>query len=146
MNVSNSIPANSDFSNSANGLYVDSDNTRIAYLVVGITTDSAKRDILTIVPEYTIGKDTPQGDITVEITGYKAYAGSATSTKTISDASGLVVNVYGEESVTVSTVDEEKIPQAIAGNLQDVKEKNFTVKVTLTENWNLFKIILDSNY
>jgi hypothetical protein len=127
---------------SSNNLYVLSSEPKIAYLVVGISFDPAKRDTLTITPNYTIGKDTPEGDITVDIVGYRAYEAdtvgttpaAVSSNKTVSDASGLVIAVYGEENVQVIATEEDDLPQIIAGKLQNNKDKTFKVKVTLKEN------------
>lgn len=131
--TSGSVP--SEFTSStAQGLYVDNANTRIAYLVVDIKLDSGKRDTLTITPKYTIGKDTPTGDITVDIVGYRAFTASGASNKTISDASGLIIAKYGEESVEVSTVAEENLPTIISGKEVNDKDRNFTVKISLQEN------------
>jgi hypothetical protein len=120
--------------NTDQGLYVLPSEQKIAYLVVNTTMTPTKRDTLTIAPEYTIGKDTPEGDITVDIVGYKAFTSSDSSNKTVNDASGLVVNVYGEENVQVIATEEDNLPQIIAGKLQNNKDKKFTVKVTLKEN------------
>jgi hypothetical protein len=118
-----------------NKLYVLKTDQKIAYLVINLNNLSeSKRDTLTITPEYTIGKDTPDGDITVDIVGYKAYNATGSSNKTVSDASGLVIAVYGEENVQVIATEEDNLPQIIAGKLKTNKDKEFKVKVTLKEN------------
>ena len=79
-------------------------------------------DSLTITPYINIGRDAAAGDITVDLVGQD----------NVSDESGLVIAVYGDESVEVTT--EEEVPTIVAGYVEDTKDKNFTVSVTLKES------------
>ena len=69
------------------------------------------------------------GDITLSIAGYKATSGNS-----VADADDLVIAVYGEESVDVYTVDEENLPEVVAGYVTDKKDKNFVLQVTFEES------------
>ena len=79
-------------------------------------------DSLIITPYINIGRDAAEGDITVDLVGQN----------NVSDASGLVIAKYGNESVEVSTV--EEVPTIVSGYVTDTKDKKFTVSVTLKES------------
>ena len=57
--------------------------------------------------KVTIGKDAVKGDIALNIAGYKAADGK----NLIADESDLLIAKYGDEAVTVSTADEENLPE-----------------------------------
>ncbi len=112
---------------SAATAYVQSDarDLIITFSAVGANT----REMLSIIPHIKIGKDAKYGDITVQIRNQKD------TTDSISEASGLVIAVYGDEEVSVTTVKEADLPQIIAG--REFKSSNgteYTVEVTLEEN------------
>ena len=110
----------------------DDNDGRAMYISVEVKDDetsAAVRQSIVIEPTVTIGKDASNGDITLDIAGIKATGGNS-----IADADDLVIAVYGEENVEISTVDEEDLPEIIAGYVTDKKDKNFVVQVTFKES------------
>ena len=98
-----------------------SSNGRTLTVTLGIAaTDNIQS--VTITPYINISKDAAEGDIAVDLVGQN----------NVSDASGLVIAKYGNESVEVSTV--EEVPTIVSGYVQDTKDKDFTVSVTLKES------------
>lgn len=116
--------------NDTNLEYYLTNDDRTMYLNVPVTSDATSRQSIVITPEVTIGKDAVKGDITLNIAGYKAVGGK----NLVADASDLIIAKYGDEAVTVSTVDEEDLPEIVAGYLQDKKDKEFVLQVTFKES------------
>ena len=116
--------------NDINLEYYLTNDDRTMYLNVPVTSDATSRQSIVITPEVTIGKDAVKGDITLNIAGYKAVDGK----NLVADASDLIIAKYGDEAVTVSTVDEEDLPEIVAGYLQDKKDKEFVLQVTFKES------------
>jgi hypothetical protein len=102
---------------------------KTAYIYVAVSTDAGIKQDLVITPKFTIGKDASMGDVTLAISGYKADTGNKVANET-----GLVVARYGDESVTVSTVSEEKLPTVVAGFDEDADGEKFVVQVTFKES------------
>lgn len=96
-------------------------------LDVTLTTsvDNALRQVLVLTPTINVGKDAKMGDIDVVIRNITP----AGTDKQISNASGLVIGKYVEESVDVYTVKEKDIPEFIAGRL----DTDYEVEVTIEE-------------
>ena len=86
--------------------------------------DAARREVLVITPCINVGKDAAKGDVAVAIRNVDGD---------INKESGLVVAVYGDEDVTVTTVDEEDLPTIYAGYEFDEDGDEYTVEVTLEE-------------
>ncbi len=107
----------------------DDNDGRTKYIKVTVNNNLNVRQSIVIEPTLTIGKDASNGDITLSIAGYKADSGNS-----IADADDLVIAVYGEENVTVSTTEEEDLPEVVAGYLTDKKDKNFVLQVTFKES------------
>ena len=105
-----------------NGDYALTNGGRTLTLAFTVQGNSGNIDSLTITPYINIGKDAAAGDIAVDLVGQD----------NVSDESGLVIAVYGDESVEVTT--EEEVPTIVAGYVEDTKDKNFTVSVTLKES------------
>ena len=91
--------------------------------------DQNYRQTLVIEPKFNITKDADMGDVTVGISSYRVSDGNA-----VADADGLVIAKYGDEAVTVTTVDEEDLPEVVAGYLADKNGKRFIVEVTVEES------------
>jgi hypothetical protein len=109
----------------ASGDYYLTDDERSVYVFVPVTGDAAVRQVLNITGSIEIGKTASLGDITVDVTSYKA-TGNA-----ISDASDLVIAKYGEESVVISTASE--IPTIYAGFEKTNKDKYNWIQLTIKE-------------
>ena len=107
----------------------DDNDGRTKYISITVESDLDVRQSIIIEPKLTIGKDASNGDITLSIAGYKATSGNS-----VADADDLVIAVYGEESVDVYTVDEENLPEVVAGYVTDKKDKNFVLQVTFEES------------
>ena len=115
--------------NSALKYYLTNDD-RTMYLNIPVKNDDKSRQSIVITPKVTIGKDAVKGDIALNIAGYKAADGK----NLIADESDLLIAKYGDEAVTVSTADEENLPEIVAGYLQDKKDKEFVLQVTFKES------------
>ena len=107
----------------------DDNDGRTKYIEVTVKENLNVRQSIVIEPTLTIGKDASNGDITLSIAGYKAYKGNS-----VADADDLVIAVYGQENVEISTVDEEDLPEVVAGYLTDKKDKEFVLQVTFKES------------
>ena len=88
------------------------------------------RQVLTITPTINIGRDAAEGDIAVSITGRSATK-DGDEVAMVSDANDLVIATYGNESVEFSTV--EEVPTIVSGYVQDTRDRDFTVSVTMEE-------------
>lgn len=93
-------------------------------LTVATTDNSSLRQVLVLTPNILVGKDAKMGDITVTIRNL-----TTGTTKSISNASGLVIGKYVEESVTVKTVKDADIPEFVAGRV----DADYKVEVTIEE-------------
>lgn len=91
--------------------------------------DPIQRQVLTFKPSFKVGKDAAKGDIAVQVRNQMPRGDY-----NIADASGLVVATYGDENVEVTTVDEKKLPEIIAGRENKTDNTPYEVEVTLTEN------------
>ena len=110
-----------------NGQYFKVDD-RTLYVRVDIASVANIRESIVLTPTFNITKDAEMGDITLTVSSYWAESGNKIATE-----SNLVVATYGDESVKVSTVDEEDLPEIVAGYLDDKDGNNFVVEVTLKE-------------
>lgn len=111
------------------GEYYLGNGGRSAYIYVAVDPDTTTREVLNITGNITISKNATEGDITVDVTSYWVANGGAA----VSEASELVIAVYGEESVVVSTVDEEDIPTIYAGYLTTNKGKSNWIQINIKE-------------
>ena len=120
----------SDAPNDSALKYYLTNDDRTMYLNIPVKNDDKSRQSIVITPKVTIGKDAVKGDIALNIAGYKATDGK----NLIADESDLLIAKYGDEAVTVSTADEENLPEIVAGYLQDKKDKEFVLQVTFKES------------
>lgn len=99
-------------------------------LFITFTADdsASNRRLLVITPVFNVTKKAAMGDITVQIRNQEK------GDHKISDASGMVVAIYGEEGVSVTTVKESKLPEIYAGYEFESGSDSYTVEVTLEEN------------
>ena len=109
---------------------LDSDS-RILVVSGTVTGSNAVRNVVTITPAISIGRDASMGDIAVQLTGKSATLNGA-DTDAVADASDLLIAKYGEESVEVSTLD--TVPEIVSGYTQNAKDKTFYVYATLKES------------
>lgn len=101
---------------------------RNLYVYVPVNNQNASRQSLTIKPGVKVGKSANKGDITLSISTDKADSGNS-----VASESDLVIAKYGDEAVTVTTVEEKNLPEIVAGYQKDSNDKEFYVQVTLTE-------------
>ena len=104
---------------------------RILVVSGKVTGTDAVRNVVTITPAISIGRDASMGDIAVQLTGKSATLSGA-DTDAVADASDLLIAKYGEESVEVSTLD--TVPEIVSGYTQNAKDKTFYVYATLKES------------
>ena len=100
-------------------------------LFVTMTAVSANdvRQVLTITPVIEVYKEAKLGDIAVQLRSLEGP-----KNQTIADEVGLVIANYCEEGVSVYTVDEEDLPEIIAGReFADFDSEVYEVEVTLEE-------------
>ena len=116
-----------DLKNASNGQYFKVDD-RTLYVYVGVTPLANVRESIILTPVFDVTKDAEMGDIALTVSSYWAKSGNKVAT-----SNNLVVATYGDESVKVSTVDEEDLPEIVAGYLDDKDGNNFVVEVTLKE-------------
>ena len=126
--VANTKIAGDMFTNPAKNLGSDS---RILVVSGTVTGTNAVRNVVTITPAISIGRDASMGDIAVQLTGKSATLSGA-DTDAVADASDLLIAKYGEESVEVSTLD--TVPEIVSGYTQNAKDKTFYVYATLKES------------
>ena len=101
---------------------------RTLYVYVGVEAAANMRESIVLTPTFDVTREAAMGDITLTVSSYWASSGNKVAT-----ASGLVIATYGDESVQVTTVDEEDLPEIVAGYLDDKDGNPFVVKVTLKE-------------
>lgn len=106
-------------------------DSRILVVSGTVTGSNAVRNVVTITPAISIGRDASMGDIAVQLTGKSATLNGA-DTDAVADASDLLIAKYGEESVEVSTLD--TVPEIVSGYTQNAKDKTFYVYATLKES------------
>ena len=119
----------------ANDINIHADNARIVDITFTVNANSDEvRQVLTITPTINIGRDAAAGDIAVSLTGMSGKENAnanADDVAMVSDANDLVIAAYGDEAVEFSTV--EEVPTIVSGYIQDTKERDFTVSVTMEE-------------
>lgn len=134
-NASAGLTESATPSNDTGLKYYLTNDDRTMYLNIPVNNKAATRQSVVITPLVTVGKDASKGDITLNVAGYKAAAdANGNDTNLVADESDLVIAKYGDESVTVSTVDEEDLPEIVAGYLKDKKDKEFVLQVTFKES------------
>ena len=106
-------------------------DSRILVVSGTVTGSDTVRNVVTITPAISIGRDASMGDIAVQLTGKSATLNGA-DTDAVADASDLLIAKYGEESVEVSTLD--TVPEIVSGYTQNAKDKTFYVYATLKES------------
>ena len=102
---------------------------RTIYVYVEVAPAANMRESIVLTPTFDVTRDAAMGDITLTVSSYKAVNGG----NKVATANGLVIATYGDESVQVTTVDEEDLPEIVAGYLDDKDGNPFVVKVTLKE-------------
>ena len=106
-------------------------DSRILVVSGTVTGSDTVRNVVTITPAISIGRDASMGDIAVQLTGKSATL-NRVDTDAVADASDLLIAKYGEESVEVSTLD--TVPEIVSGYTQNAKDKTFYVYATLKES------------
>ena len=119
--------ATEDTANSGDYCIVDG---RTLYVYVGIDANAGLRQSIILTPEFDITRDAEMGDVTLSISSYRAMDNG----DRIASASDLVIAVYGDDTVSVTTLDEEDLPEVVAGYEQDNDDNNFVVQVTFKES------------
>ena len=105
-------------------------NDRTVYVYIDVDASQGTRESLILTPIFSITRDAAMGDIALSIYSYRAFSDS----NRIASASDLVIAVYGDDTVSVTTLDEENLPEVVAGYLDDNDGNPFIVQVTLEES------------
>lgn len=114
----------------APGKYWLGNDGRSLYICLQSDRNDSVRQVATFKPYITIDKNASEGDILVDITSHEAFNNS----NGVSDASELVIGIYGTESVKVTTTAEEKLPVIYSGYELTNKDKNTYVQLTIEES------------
>lgn len=107
--------------------YQISDDGRTLTCSFTVTGSNTTRNVMTIVPNITIGRNASEGDIAISLVGTDSSA-----TNMVADVDDLVIAAYGSETVEITT--EEEIPTIVSGYTEDTKGKEFTVSVEIEES------------
>ena len=114
----------------APGEYEFSADRRTVTFCFKVTGADTVRNVMTLTPNIDIARDADEGDIAITLVGMNAVK-DGEDVDTITDADDLVIATYGNEAVEITTV--EEVPTIVSGYVRDVKDKDFTISVTLEE-------------
>ncbi len=114
----------------APGEYEFSADRRTVTFCFKVTGADTVRNVMTLTPNIDIARDADEGDIAITLVGMNAVKDDE-DVDTITDADDLVIATYGNEAVEITTV--EEVPTIVSGYVRDVKDKDFTISVTLEE-------------
>ena len=81
-----------------------------------------------LTPTFIIERDATMGDVSLSISSYRSDVNK------VANASDLVIAVYGDDTVSVTTLAEDDQPEVVAGYLEDSDADPFVVQVTLEES------------
>ena len=103
-------------------------NDRTLYVRVDTDAEAGVRESMILTPTFIIERDATMGDVSLSISSYRSDVNK------VANASDLVIAVYGDDTVSVTTLAEDDQPEVVAGYLEDSDADPFVVQVTLEES------------
>lgn len=121
--------SNSDMLSNGPGSYYTTNDGRVLVVCVDTSYNDSSIQNAYFTPLIDIKKKAAEGDITLTVQSLLAEFGNKIDT-----ASGLTIAIYGEEKVSVTSLDDDDLPTIVAGQITDTDDEYFWTMFTIKES------------